>query len=162
MIALRRFVAKRWPGMAYGLYQVRFKRHAATLIIIPLQLLNRSLLALPSTTQAWPEGADMALCTNGLRNHQDFGPPGVLFRYGFRLLFYCFASCLPTLYYLVARINRTYAYSISIMAEQQTTELTNIDLEAGSEWRFELEADENIALRVSPQFGHMISIMYAP
>lgn len=37
------------------------------------------------------------------------------------------------------------------MTEQQTTELTNIDLEAGSEWRFELEADENIALRVSPQ-----------
>lgn len=66
-----------------------------------------------------------------------------------------------TLYYLVARIDRTYAYSISIMAEQQTTELTNIDLDAGSEWRFELEADENIALRVSPH-SYMISIMYAP
>lgn len=48
------------------------------------------------------------------------------------------------------------------MAEQQTTELTNIDLEAGSEWRFELEAEENIALRVSPPFSYMISIMYAP
>lgn len=47
------------------------------------------------------------------------------------------------------------------MAEQQTTELTNIDLDAGSEWRFELEADENIALRVSPH-SYMISIMYAP
>lgn len=47
------------------------------------------------------------------------------------------------------------------MAEQQTTELTNIDLDAGSEWRFELEADENIALRVSP-YSYMISIMYAP
>lgn len=46
------------------------------------------------------------------------------------------------------------------MAEQQTTELTNIDLEAGSEWRFELEADENIALRVSLPFGCAISIIY--
>jgi hypothetical protein len=27
---------------------------------------------------------------------------------------------------------------------------TTIDLEAGSEWRFELEDDENIAVRVSP------------
>lgn len=94
MIALRRFVAKRWPGMAYGLYQVRFKRHAATLIIIPLQLIDRSLPALPLTTLALARRGGHGLLTGGLRNHQDFGPPGVLLRYGFRLLFYCFASCL--------------------------------------------------------------------
>lgn len=29
-------------------------------------------------------------------------------------------------------------------------EQTFIELEAGSEWRFELEADEDIAVRVSP------------
>ncbi|EAL20505.1 hypothetical protein CNBE4250 [Cryptococcus deneoformans B-3501A] len=66
------------------------------------------------------------------------------------------------------------------MAEQQTTELTNIDLEAGSEWRFELEADENIALRTLssdpvfinsqeltpsawyPIYRHTKSALYAP
>jgi hypothetical protein len=32
---------------------------------------------------------------------------------------------------------------------QNGTEQTFIELDAGSEWRFELEADENIAIRVS-------------
>jgi hypothetical protein len=42
------------------------------------------------------------------------------------------------------------------MSDDQSSgaaEQTFIELEAGSEWRFELEADENIAVRVSPGFA---------
>ncbi|ODN92739.1 protein Clp1 [Cryptococcus wingfieldii CBS 7118] len=42
------------------------------------------------------------------------------------------------------------------MAEQNT-ELTNLELEAGSEWRFELEGDENMAVRTLSQGSVLIN-----
>ena len=37
-----------------------------------------------------------------------------------------------------------------------------VDLEAGSEWRFELEGDENIAVRVSHGWEPMLSSIRSP
>lgn len=58
MIVLRRFVAKRTPGMAYGVYQLQIRRHTIIMIDTPLvlQAVHRS------PHRYWlarPERADM-------------------------------------------------------------------------------------------------------
>lgn len=58
MIVLRRFVAKRTPGMAYGVYQLQIRRHTIIMIDTPLvlQAVHRS------PRRYWlarPERADM-------------------------------------------------------------------------------------------------------
>jgi hypothetical protein len=48
------------------------------------------------------------------------------------------------------------------MSDQPPTvsaEQTFIELDAGSEWRFELEADENIAIRVSHAWSAIESVV---
>lgn len=45
--------------------------------------------------------------------------------------------------------------------DAEGSQTTTIDLEPGSEWRFELENDEDIAVRVSHDIPHTLLAPYA-